>query len=116
MAPLSPDMELLGGRRRQHRWVYSSRRFFCCLLLDRARDKKCCGSGHLTWVFHQPNDRMAAGVPTRDSGMNDFITNTCGAGMGVLLYRTAFFEKLMGQLFRKSASDLEQAGVLKQEG
>jgi hypothetical protein len=48
--------------------------------------------------------------------MNDFITNTCGAGMGVLLYRTAFFEKLMGQLFRKSASDLEQAGVLKQEG
>ena len=61
MAPLSSEMKTLGRRRYQLRWLYPSR-LFRCLLLDRARNRECDGSGHFGQVSHQPHDRRAAGV------------------------------------------------------
>jgi len=38
---------------------------------------------------------LQAYLPTRDSGINDLVTNTCGTGLGVLLYRSSSFQRFV---------------------
>ncbi len=38
---------------------------------------------------------LQAYLPTRDSGMNDLVTNTGGTGLGVLLYRSSSFQRFV---------------------
>jgi hypothetical protein len=39
---------------------------------------------------------LQAYIPTRDSGMNDLITNTIGTGLGALLYRSRLCQAIIG--------------------
>jgi len=63
MASLPLDLELLGGRRNQHRRLYPSGFFFRCLLLNRPRGKTSRCDGHRVGIRHEPGDRSAAGIP-----------------------------------------------------
>jgi len=116
MAPVSPDLGLLGGRLYQHHWLYPSRLFFVAYFSTARAIKNAAATaillGFLTSLMIEV---LQAYLPTRDSGMHDLITNTLGTGLGVLLYRSSLFQTFMTKAFLKQASDLDHAGALKRE-